>query len=142
VSFSVLGDVNWLAIVVGAVIYFALGALWYSPMLLGRPWQRSIGWDPNQTPPQMNPASYVIPLLAFLVTAVATAMLAVATGTDELGEGIVLGLVMGIGLATARTVVDATFDPNLPQPATWFAITAGYHTLGVLIVGVLVAIWR
>jgi hypothetical protein len=36
VSFDALGELNWLAVIVGAVIYFALGALWYSPMLLGR----------------------------------------------------------------------------------------------------------
>ena len=29
-NFGLLGDVNWLAVVVGAVVYFALGAAWYS----------------------------------------------------------------------------------------------------------------
>ena len=37
------------------VIYFALGALWYSPVLFAKAWQRSIGWDPEQRPPEMRP---------------------------------------------------------------------------------------
>jgi hypothetical protein len=46
-TFDVLGELNWLAVLIGAAIYFVLGALWYSPMLFARPWQRSIGWDPS-----------------------------------------------------------------------------------------------
>ena len=60
-SFEFLGELNWLAVIVGAVVYFVLGALWYTPAFLGRRWQRSIGWDPERTPPQMSPATYAVP---------------------------------------------------------------------------------
>ena len=43
-------QLNWLAVIVAALVYFALGALWYSPMLFSRAWQRSIGWDETKTP--------------------------------------------------------------------------------------------
>ena len=141
-SLDAIGSLNWLAVIAGGVIYFALGAAWYSPVLLGRPWQRSIGWDPTRTPPQMSATSYVLPFIAYLVMAVAVGMIAAATGSDGLADGIVLGLVVGIGLAAAHALVDATFDPNKPQPWTWFAITATYHALGLLIVAVLVSVWH
>jgi len=137
-----LGQLNWLAVVVGALVYFALGALWYSPMFLGKAWQRSIGWDESRTPPEQSPMTYIVPLLAYVVMAVAVGLLAAATGTDELGEGIVLGLVLGIGLSLAHTFVDASFDPNKPQPYTWFAINGTYHALGLLIVAVVIALWQ
>lgn len=137
-----LSTINWLAVIVGSLIYFVMGALWYAPFLFGRAWQRSIGWDPAQKLPEMQPATYAVPALAYLVMAVATALLAAATGSDTLAEGIVLGLVLGIGFATMHTLVDATFDPNKPAPWTWFAINASYHALGLLIVAVLVSIWR
>ena len=140
-TFDVLGQLNWLAVFVGAVIYFVLGALWYSPMLFGRPWQRSIGWDPERTPPEMNPASYIVPFLAYVVMAIAVGMLAKATGTDDLTEGLILGLVVGVGLSLAHTLVDATFDPNKPEPWTWFAINGAYHTIGLIIVAVIVSVW-
>ena len=141
-SFDLLGELNWLAVIVGAVIYFILGALWYAPPFLGRRWQRSIGWDPEKTPPQANAMTYVAPLLAYLVMAVAVGLLAAATGTDTLGEGIVLGLVLGIGLSLMHTFVDATFDPNKPEPWTWFAINGTYHAIGLIIVAVVVALWQ
>ena len=141
-SFDFLGQLNWLAVIVGAVIYFALGALWYSPMLFARPWQRSIGWDPERTPPEMKPTTYVVPFLAYLVMAVAVGMIAAAAGSDTVADGIVLGLVLGVGLSLMHTLVDATFDPNKPQPWTWFAINGSYHALGLLIVAVIVSAWR
>ena len=136
-----LGQLNWLAIVVGALVYFGLGALWYSPMVFGRAWQRSIGWDESRTPPQQSAMTYVVPVVAYLVMAIAVGLLAAATETDELVEGIVLGLVLGIGLSLAHTFVDASFDPNKPEPWTWFAINGTYHALGLVIVAVIIAIW-
>ena len=140
-SFEALGDLNWLAVIVGALIYFALGALWYSPVLFGRQWQRSIGWDPEQALPEMKPTTYLVPLIAFLVMAISIGLLSAATGTDNIGEGVVLGLVAGIGLSLMHTLVDATFDPNKPQPWAWFAINGSYHALGLLIVAVIVSAW-
>ena len=141
-SFNALGELNWLAVIVGAVAYFALGALWYSPALFGRQWQRSIGWDPEQRLPQMKATTYAVPLVAFLVMAVAVGLLAAVTESDTIGEGVVLGLILGIGLSLMHTLVDATFDPNKPQPYTWFAINGSYHALGLLIIAVVVSVWR
>lgn len=141
-SFDALGQLNWLAVIVGGVIYFALGALWYSPVLFGRQWQRSIGWDPEATPPEMNPMTYVVPFAAYLVMALAVGLLAAATATDTIGEGVVLGLVAGIGLSLMHTMVDASFDPNKPHPWTWFAINGSYHAIGLMVVAVIVAAWQ
>lgn len=140
-SFDVLSQLNWLAVIVGAVIYFALGALWYSPVLFARPWQRSIGWDPERTPPEMSPTTYIVPFLGYLVMSTAVGMLAAALGSDTFAEGIVLGLVLGVGLSLMLTLIDANFDPNKPQPWTWFAINGSYHAIGLVIVAVIVSIW-
>ena len=75
----------------------------------------------------MKITTYAIPGLAYLVMAIAVGLLAAATGTDTLVEGIVLGLVLGIGLSLMHTLVDATFDPNTPQPWVWIAINGTYH---------------
>ncbi len=141
-SFDAFGSLNWLAIIVGAVAYFAIGAAWFSPVGFGRAWQRSIGWDPERTPPQMQATTYVIPLVAFLVMGIAIGLLTDATGTDTLGGGIVLGLVVAIGLAVMHTAVDATFDPNKPQPWLWLVINGGYHAVGLMILAILLAVWH
>ena len=35
-----LGDLNWLAVLVAALVYFILGAIWYAPPIFGRAWMR------------------------------------------------------------------------------------------------------
>jgi len=135
-----LSQVSWLGVIVGAAIYFVLGALWYSPPLFAKPWQTAIGWDPARQPPQMKPMTYVLPAILYLTVGVAMAVLAAATGTDTLTEGLVLGLVTGLGFALPMTGVEATFDPNKPKPLTWFLITVAYHLIGFAILGVTVAI--
>jgi hypothetical protein len=141
-SLDALGQLNWIAVIVGGVLYFALGALWYSPMLFARPWQAAIGWDPDRASPAMNPMSYLVPLIGYVVMAAAVGLLAIATDTDTIAEGVVLGLVVGIGLSLMHAFVSATFDPNLKQKWTWFGITGTYNLIGMLIVAILVAVWR
>ncbi|MGH6925373.1 MAG: DUF1761 domain-containing protein [Propylenella sp.] len=40
---EVAANVNWLAIIVGAVLSFLLGWLWFSPMLFGKGWAAGVG---------------------------------------------------------------------------------------------------
>ena len=42
-SFELLGDIDWLAAIVGAVAYLAIGAVWYAPPVLGKIWMASSG---------------------------------------------------------------------------------------------------
>jgi Protein of unknown function (DUF1761) len=53
-SFDIISSLNWLAVVVAAIVYYAIGALWFAPFVMGRMWQRSIGWDANQSAPGMT----------------------------------------------------------------------------------------
>jgi len=142
VSFDTLGDINWLAAIVAGIVYYAIGAAWYSPALFGKPWMRSIGWDEEAGPPAASAAEYALPLVGYIVAGIATAMLAVATASDSFAEGLALGLVLGIGIATVLAFVTAVFDPMKVSKMVWFGITAGYHALGLLIAAVIVAVWN
>jgi Protein of unknown function (DUF1761) len=139
-SLDILGELNWLAVIVAAVAFFALGAVWYAPAVFGRAWQHASGVEvPEGTRPGI--AFYVGPLATCFLSTVATAMLALATGTDTVGEAIVLALVVGIGYAAAVAFVGGIFDPHKPQPLLWFAIFSGYQVVGLLIVATIVALW-
>lgn len=37
-TLDVLGELNWLAVLVAAFLYFGLGALWYTPIMFGDQW--------------------------------------------------------------------------------------------------------
>ena len=40
---EITADVNWLAVIVGWVLAFLLGWLWYSPKLFGEKWAEGVG---------------------------------------------------------------------------------------------------
>lgn len=139
-SFDTLGDLNWLAVIVAAIVYMALGAIWYQPFAFGRIWSEASGVPMPEPGESAPPTIYLSPLIAYFLSTVATAMLARATGSDTLGHAIVLGIVVGVGYVAALTMVGATFEPK-PKGAVWFAITAGFNVLALVIVSVIVTVW-
>jgi hypothetical protein len=69
------------------------------------------------------------------------AILAEWAGADGLGDGIRLGLVVGIGLVMSLVGVTAFFEPTKKSKLAWGVITAGYHFVGVVVVALIVASW-
>jgi hypothetical protein len=138
-SFETLGDLNWLAVLVATVAYFALGGLWYAAPVFGRAWQRAGGIE---IPEGQSPGAkyYVGPLLTCFVSSIATAMLAFATASATVAEGLVLGIVVGVGFALPLSILGGMFDQK-PEPGVYVAISAGYHLVGLMIVGVIVSVW-
>jgi len=138
-SFDVIGELNWLAVIVATLAYFLLGAVWYARAVFGKAWQRSSGIS---VPEGQGPgaAFYIIPLITCLLMTVATAMIAASTGSSTAGDAIVLGLVVGVGYAASLSLLGAAFG-NYPEPRTYFAITAGYHLVGLVGVALIVTLW-
>jgi uncharacterized membrane protein required for colicin V production len=137
---GLLGQLNWLAVAAATVVYFALGGVWFIPKVFGDAWTRSIGWEPSEedTP---GPAVYLGPLATCFLATVAIALLARAANASGIGEGLVLGLVTGVGIAGAVLFVTGYFDPKKPKPMVWFAIMASYHLLGLVIAAIIVTVW-
>ncbi|CAN5319375.1 hypothetical protein BH18ACT5_BH18ACT5_11420 [soil metagenome] len=141
-SFASLGEINWLAVIVATVIYYAIGALWYSQKAFGPRWMKSIGWTPSPDREPTSAAFYILPFFGYLVLVIAIGMLAAATGTDTFAEGLILGLVLGVLFAGAIFFTTAKFEPTKPDQMTWFVISGGYAAVGIIISSIIVAVWR
>jgi hypothetical protein len=145
-SFDTIGDLNWLAVIVAALAYFAIGAIWYAPPVFGKVWMAAGGTTMEQAEGSADgggpgPAIYVVPLVGTLLSAIALGMLAAASGTDTLAEGVVLGIVVAIGSALAIALVTATFESTKPKPMVWGAVNAGYHIVGTVVAGAIIGLW-
>ena len=79
--------------------------------------------------------------LAVIVATIAMGMLAEATGSETVGDGIVLGLVTGVGFAATIALITATFETTKPNALVWGAINGGYHLVGLLVAAVIVSAW-
>ena len=131
-----MGDVNLLAVVLGAAVFFAIGALWYGP-LFGKPWRELNGItdaDMEAGPrPGQNP-TWLIMLLAFLFELLIAVMLghmiARSSGSPQ--------AIMMFALGLAATIMAPALGINYlfqMRPGKLFAIDAGYFVVGMAAMG-------
>ena len=95
-------DLNWLAILVAAVAFFALGASWYQPKVMGNKWMKAAGVDPSEASP--NPWIFVGTLIAYFLMAMVLAVIAQGIGASSVGDGLVLGLFTGVVFVGAQAL--------------------------------------
>ena len=141
-TFDPLGELNWLAVIVAAIAYFAIGAIWYARPVFGKIWGDAGGFELPERGEGPGAAIFVTPLIGSVLSAIALAMIADATGTDTFAESIALGVVVAIGFAVSISLVTAQFESQKPRPMVWGAVNAGYHVVGTLVAAIIIANWQ
>jgi hypothetical protein len=140
-SFDAFSDVNYLAVLAAALAYFALGAIWYIPPVMGNTWQKAGGIEMPEGQAGPNPVLFVGTYVAYAAAGLATALLAVGTGSDTAAEGVVLGLIVGVGYAFTAAAVTALYDRK-PQPMIWWLVNGIFNVIGLVVVALIISVWR
>jgi hypothetical protein len=130
---------NFLAVLVSALILWILGAAWYSPALFAKAWMALVGIDKNAA----NKKSLVPGMIAsfigdFILSFVLGHMIGWA-GATTLGWGVFVGVLVWLGFFVAPALPQGIYEN---RPFKLFAINAGYWLVGLIIVGALLAVWR
>jgi hypothetical protein len=135
------GGLNWVAVIVATLVYFALGAVWFAPQSpIGRAWIAASGYTSPTTGFSSGNAFYIFPALTCLVAVIALGLLGNALGMETVGEAVALGLVVGIGIAGAVLISTAAFEFSKPSRWAFGFIDAAYHVVGLTIAAVILAI--
>jgi hypothetical protein len=134
-------DVNWIAIIVAAVAAFAIGALWYSPMLFGRQWMAAHGHTPEKLAAMQASMAktYTFSLITYLIMAMVIALLMALTGASTAIQGIVLGVLAWLGFGFT---IGLNTNLYSDKPAAAFMIDAGYQFVHVIVMGAIIGAWR
>jgi len=96
------GTINWVAVLVAALVNFIAGFIWFSPIGFYPAWWRAIGRDPSQEPGQGQNMGAVFGMVtaAVFVQAILLALVVglfeSANGDVSLGAGVALGAVVGV----------------------------------------------
>lgn len=132
-----LQGINWLAVIVSAVLYVGIGALWYSPLLFGNLWMRLMGITAQDVQSQ-SAIIYIVPAVVALITAVVLAMIIRATGATALVSGALTGGLMWLGFGATSTLSYTFFKG--PPMRVW-ALYQGYVLVSYLVMGALIGVW-
>lgn len=136
--FDVVNEINWLAVALATLAYFILGAIWFTP-LFGKAYDKGTGV--KRSPKQKWPAMYYIgPFLSSLAVTVTAAILLYALNVQNMSDAVVLGLVIGIGLASIS--ISNAIAPNMPRPLMYGSVVGGYHLVSVVLVAVILYLMK
>jgi Protein of unknown function (DUF1761) len=136
--FNVLGQISWLGVAAATFASAVLGAVWFTA-LFGKYYTKALGRE-GQPPFKMTPIFMAGPFLCGLVTCIASAILMRALGVHTYSDGLVFGLIVGLGLL-ATTTVNTGINPNIPRPILYGVISGSYFLVaGMMISLILVAL--
>jgi len=135
-------DVNALAVFVGAIAAFAVGALWYSPMLFSNAWIKELGlkkdfMSGDKAKADM-PKVFATDFALTVVLGIGIAMLLNLLFVHGLWNGVALGAFVGLFYSSVTTAINYTFEK---RSLKLFAINAGYAVAMCVVIGGIVGVW-
>lgn len=135
--FDSFGELNWLAIVVATVAWFAFSAIWYSVPPLSQAWQRASRVDMTVQGPPL-PMLFIPTFIGYFVTTVVIALLVEATGAADLGAGIALGVTLGVGFGVVGALVTQLYEQKGPN---YWLLNGINAVIAYAIVAGILAVW-
>jgi hypothetical protein len=136
-----MGQVNVLAVFLGALAFFAVGALWYGP-LFGKPWRELNGITAERMKagpqPGQNP-TWLIMLLAFLFELLIAVMLGHTIARTNPSDRVIMMMAVGFGTSIMAPALGINYTFQM-RPGKLFAIDAGYFVVGMAAMGAVFAL--
>ena len=135
-----LHNMNWMAIIVAAVINMVLGFLWYGP-LFGKAWQKLIGLTDSRLEEMKKKGmtqTYVFTMVGAVAMAFVLNQIVTSTGTMDLMSGVMLGFWAWLGF-----VAPVQLSQVLYEQKSWnlYFINTGYYLVALVLMGGLLASW-
>jgi len=127
-------DINWIAVVVAFVANMALGAVWYSPKALLPMWKKDMGMTDEKIE-SANMAKTFGGMSALLIISTIALALIVGNIGGGLEEGLVVGAIIGFGIAAGNAVPHYLFGQ---QPIRLAAINELNTAIGITLSGAII----
>ena len=123
--------INWVAVVLGTIVFFALGAVWYTA-LFGKAWQREVGLSDEQLKAGRNM------VLTFGMTFVLEFVVVLTLGHLfaflHPGDHAKMMMATGFGLAIMSPAIGITYLYMRKSLKLWL-IDAAHFVVGMTVVG-------
>jgi hypothetical protein len=134
--------INFWAVLAAAIAQMALGALWYSTALFGKPWMGLVGKTPEsmkQTAAQKMAFMYMSTFVCAIIMAYIMAHFIFYTESNTIVLGLQTGWWAWVGFVATTSLINSLFAGR-----SWklYVIDVGYHLVSLLAMGMILAIWR
>lgn len=136
-----LSQAHWLAILLSALVYFALGSLWYSA-LFGKLWMAEVARHGIiiKDPDKKQIGNKMIQTFIFnFIVAFSLAYVVFISGSYTWLAGAKMGLLCGLGLGSMAIAISCIWES---RSLRLIAIDCGYALAGMIICGIILASWH
>ena len=132
--------VNWLAVLVEGIAAYALGMLWYSPLLLGKAWVAAHEYTAEKLAEMQKGAgkAYTITFVCWMLMAAGVGVLLHRLDTPHVMSGLKVAVLAFGGFAVPVGLSQYAFSGK--KLAAW-AIDAGYQLASLVLMGVILTKW-
>ena len=133
--------VNYLAILVAAIVAYVIGALWYSPALFGKAWMKLSGMtkkDLAKAKKKGMAKSYIGMFIALLVMTYVLAFIIEALGGVTVGAGAMVGFWVWLGFY-ATSLLGGVFWES--KPWGLYFLNAAHYLVILLVAGGILGVW-
>ena len=136
-------EVNYIAIVIAAVLSMGLGMLWYGP-LFGKPWQAMMGITPESmktmalSPMQAMVGGFITALVMAYVPEYALYFASAYLGVSGVSAGLSTGFWNWLAFVMPVTAGVFLWEG---KPFKLFALNAGYFLVSLCLMGIVLSMW-
>lgn len=130
--------VNYLAVVVAAVIAIVIGFAYYAPQTMGRRWMAYLGTTQAQlgSPGGAGMAAGVV---SALLNSWVLAVLSLNLGGKTLTDGVMLGILCWLGFMATITAAQISFEK---RPWGLWVLNNIHNVVVQAVMGAIVTMWR
>jgi len=129
-------EINWIAVVVVALIYFAIIFFWYFPAAFGNLWLKLVGKESEPKSKIIRDTIIMIP--TSFITILFIEIMMDLTNMNDVPSALLLNLLLWIGFVGIIGINQNNFND---RGIKLFLIEYGVYLVGFLIAGLILAVW-
>ena len=136
---DLLGDLNWLAVVVATLAWYVWSAIWYSNPPISKAWIKAARVTPEGTGNMPPPSTMIGTLVGYFVTTIVIALLVETLNIAKVPNALELGVLLGIAFGVVSAYIAQLYEQ---KGSSYWWINGVGSLIGWSIVSVILALWN
>lgn len=135
---------NWLAVAVSALAYFALGAIWFNPKVFGTMWMQGHGISaPTEEDKKRMPMIMITTLVLCFIGTIAMGYFVEVFRYYQVNwrwySGAKVAVVAGCGFTGVAMAMNYMYTK---KSLKLIIVDSAYHLVGMIGAGIILSVWR
>ncbi|MFX0025008.1 MAG: DUF1761 domain-containing protein [Candidatus Hermodarchaeota archaeon] len=128
--------INWLAVVVVAIIYFLIHFFWYFPFVFGNMWLKLVGKESEPKSKIIRDTIIMIPTSFVTVLMIEVIM---DFTSNDIVSALIISILLWVGFVATIGINQNNFND---RGVKLFLLEYGFYLIGFIIAGIILAVWQ